>query len=85
MRSVRREEGYADLVGLAWAQQQHRHKYDRLHSWLMAERSRDLIPDTHHDTLAWVEMARDGNVLTHRSIFAGAAALWSKGLAASEP
>lgn len=85
MRSMRREEGYADLVGLAWTQQHHRHKYDKLHNWLMAERSRDLIPGTHHDTLAWIEMARDGNALIHPSIFAAAAALWGKGLAATEP
>ena len=63
MRSVRREEGYADLVGLAWAQQRHRQKYERLHTWLLAERSRDLIPGSHHDTLAWIQMARDGNTL----------------------
>jgi hypothetical protein len=83
MRSVRREEGYADLVGLAWAQQRHRQHYQRLHSWLIAERSRELIPGTHHDTLAWLEMARDGTALVHPSVFAAAAALWSQGLAAS--
>lgn len=85
MRSVRREEGYADLVGLGWAQQHHRQKYERLHTWLLAERSRDLIPGSHHDTLAWIQMARDGNTLIHTSIFAGAAALWGQGLASADP
>lgn len=85
MRSVRREEGYADLVGLAWALQHHRPKYERLHTWLLAERSRDLIAGSHHDTLAWIQMARDGNTLIHPSIFAAAAALWGKGLAATDP
>ena len=85
MRSVRREEGYADLVGLAWTQQRRPQQYGRLHHWLVTERSRDLIPGTHHDTLAWLETARDGSVLAHASIFAGAAAQWGKGLAATAP
>lgn len=82
MKSVRREEGYADLVGLAWAQQHHRPQYERLHQWLMAERSRELIPGSHHDTLAWLALARDGQALMQRSIFAAAAVLWGEGLAA---
>ena len=85
MRSVRREEGYADLVGLAWAQQRHRPLYERLHRLLRAERSKDLIAGSHHDTLAWLELARDGSVFTPPSIFDAAAALWPRGLAAGDP
>jgi hypothetical protein len=85
MRSVRREEGYADLVGLAWVQQRHRAQYGRLHRLLLAERSKDLIAGSHHDTLAWLELARDGNVFTQPSIFDAAAGLWPRGLAASDP
>lgn len=44
MRAARREEGYGDLVGLAWAQQQHPQQYARLHAWLVTERLRDLQP-----------------------------------------
>lgn len=84
MKAVRREEGYADLVGLAWARQHHSEKFARLHAWLIAERSRDLMPGSHHDTLAWIQLAGDGNALTRASIFAGAAALWGAGLAAAD-
>jgi len=84
MKAVRREEGYGDLVGLAWVRQHHSEKFARLHAWLIAERSRDLVPGSHHDTLAWIQMARDGNVLSRPSIFAGAAALWGTGLAAAD-
>ena len=84
MKAVRREEGYADLVGLAWVRQHHGEKFARLHAWLVAERSRDLVPGSHHDTLAWIRTVRDGNALSRPSIFAGAAALWSRGLAAAD-
>jgi hypothetical protein len=85
MRSQRREEGYADLVGLAWVQQRHRASYERLHRWLHAERSKDLIPGAHHDTLAWLALARDGRALGDGSIFDAAAALWPLGLTRSDP
>lgn len=81
MKGVRREEGYADLVGLAWAQQHHRQNYTRLRAWLVAERTRDLIHGSHHDTLAWLRMANDGSVLIGPSIFAAAAAIWGTALA----
>jgi hypothetical protein len=85
MRSTRREEGYADLVGLAWAQQRHAPLYERLHRWLLAERSKDLIAGAHHDTLAWLALAHDGRVLASGSIFHGAAALWPQGLNRADP
>jgi hypothetical protein len=85
MRSVRREEGYADLVALAWTQQRHAPLYERLHRWLRAERSNDLTPGTHHDTLAWVELARDPRALDGSSIFKAAAALWPRGLTHADP
>ena len=34
MRETRREEGYADLVGLAWTARQHPAQYARVHAWL---------------------------------------------------
>jgi hypothetical protein len=84
MKATRREEGYGDLVGLAWTQQQHPHLYAKLHSWLVTERSRDLLPGSHHDTLAWVQLAQDGGSLAGTSIFAAAARLWAVGLAVEE-
>jgi hypothetical protein len=85
MRSTRREEGYADLVGLAWVQQHHAPLYERLHRWLLAERSKDLIPGAHHDTLAWLQLARDGRTLAGGSIFHSAAVLWPQGLNRADP
>lgn len=84
MAAARREEGYADLVGLAWVQQRHRQNYARLHAWLVEERARDLIAGSHHDTLAWLRLAVDGVALTQPSIFVGAAKLWGAGLAAAQ-
>ena len=84
MKAARREEGYGDLVGLAWTQQQHPRKYARLHTWLVTERSRDLLPGSHHDTLAWVHLAQDGGKLVGPSIFAAAARLWAAGIVAEE-
>ena len=84
MKAARREEGYADLVGLAWTWQQHPKQYARLHAWLVAERSMDLLPGSHHDTLAWVRLANDGSALAHASIFVGSGALWAAGINASD-
>lgn len=84
MKAAGREEGYGDLVGLAWAKQQHPQQYARLHTWLVTERSRDLLPGSHHDTLAWVLLAQDGGTLAGTSIFAAAARLWAVGLAVEE-
>ena len=81
MQAARREEGYGDLVGLAWTRQRHPQQYTRLHAWLVAERSTDLVQGSHHDTLAWVRLAEHGFALGHPSIFIGAAALWAEGLA----
>ena len=82
MQAARREEAYGDLVGLAWTRLQNPQLYERLHAWLMAERAADLIPGSHHDTLAWVRRAREGFVPTSRaSMFSAAAAVWAAGLA----
>lgn len=84
MQAARREEGYGDLVGLAWIQQRHPTHYARLQAWLVAERTRDLQPGSHHDTLAWVHLARDAGTLAGASIFATAHRLWLTALAASD-
>jgi len=60
MRATRREEGYADLAALAWVHANHYPIYARLHAWLAAERSHDLIEGSHHDTLAWLRSAGCG-------------------------
>jgi hypothetical protein len=81
MRAVRREEGYADLVGLGWTREHHPDDYQRLHAWLLDERGRDLVPGSQHDTLAWLRLADDADALAGESIFAAADRLWRAGLA----
>ncbi len=85
MEATRREEAYGDLVGLAWTQLRHSGQYADLYAWLVAQRSQDLIPGSHHDTLAWVNLARDGAALVQAGgFFVGPAALWVEGLERAE-
>ena len=81
MQATRREEAYGDLVGLAWTARHHPQQYARVHAWLTAERSKDLIPGSHHDTLAWVGLARAA-VSPLPSLFEGPTTLWLAGFAA---
>lgn len=80
MRSTRREEGYGDLVGLAWAGERHPALYARLHAWLVKERSAELIPGSHHDTLAWLALARERGSFEGGTIFEAAERVWQRGL-----
>ena len=84
MQATLREEGYGDLVGLAWTQRHHPQLYARLHAWLLTERSRDHVPRSHHDTLTWVRLAAGGVGSDEASIFSAAASLWQAGLAADD-
>ena len=80
-QAQRREEGYADLVGLAWARERHPQQYARLHAWLLAERTHERVDGSQHDTLAWVRLAGDASAApAGRSIFDAAQALWERGL-----
>jgi hypothetical protein len=84
MKATRREEGFSDLVGLAWTKQRHPALYATLHAWLLAERSRDVIRGSDHDTRAWLHLVHDSVLLTDASIFNGAMAAWERGLDAEE-
>ena len=84
MTASRREEGYGDLVGLAWTAERHPQHYLRLHAWLVAERSRDRVPGSPHDTLAWVRLAPSRAAWSGASLFAAPALLWRAGLAAAD-
>jgi len=55
-----------------------------LHAWLLTERSRDHVPRSHHDTLAWVRLAAGGVGSDEASIFSPAPSLWQAGLAADD-
>ena len=80
MRSTRREEAYGDLVGLAWTREHHPELYARLHAWLVQERSTDLIPGSHHDTLDWLALAKEPASLRGSTMFEAAGAVWQQGL-----
>jgi len=80
MRSTRREEGYGDLVGLAWTRERHPALYARLHAWLVAERSAALIPGSHHDTLDWLALAREPGSFEGAALFEAADRVWQRGL-----
>lgn len=80
MRSTRREEAYGDLVGLAWARERHPALYASLHAWLVAERSAERVPGSHHDTLDWLALARDPATLAGPSMFDAADRIWAQGL-----
>ncbi|MGQ3053483.1 MAG: hypothetical protein ACT6S0_17030 [Roseateles sp.] len=80
MRSTRREEAYGDLVGLAWTRERHPALYARLYAWLVAQRSAELIPGSHHDTLPWLALASDPATLSGATMFEAADRLWVRGL-----
>ena len=58
----RRAAKRATATSSAWPGRSasHPQHYAALHAWLLAERSRERIPRSHHDTLAWVRLARTG-------------------------
>ncbi len=80
MRITRREEAYADLVGLAWTHAHHADQYAQVLAWFDAARS-DETPRGHHDTRHWLALARaSGAFEDPADPFAQAAALWQRGL-----
>ena len=84
MKTMRREEGYADLIGLAWTRHRHPALYARLHAWLVAERSSDTSRGSEHDTNAWLQLVRDSAVLADPAMFGNATAVWARGLSEEE-
>lgn len=80
MRSTRREEAYGDLVGLAWTRERHPADYARLHAWLVAQRSAEGLPGSHHDTLAWLGFVAAPASLAGPSMFEAAERVWRQGL-----
>ncbi|HET7794873.1 MAG TPA: hypothetical protein VFL64_15935 [Rhizobacter sp.] len=83
MQRTRREEGFADLVGLAWTAEHHPQRYAEVHAWLMAFRDEPELPGSHHDTVAWLRLAPTPAAFaaTPASLFEQAWPLWQRGLA----
>ncbi|MDH4391588.1 MAG: hypothetical protein QE285_09240 [Aquabacterium sp.] len=83
MWRTRREEGFADLVGLAWTLQHHPQHYAAVHAWLAQERAEQPVDTGPHDTRVWIRLARDTTAFGHAgSVFDRVAALWQAGLVA---
>lgn len=81
MRETRREEGYADLVALAWTWQRHPADYARVYAWLDKVRKDQPVAHNGHDTRVWVRLARDGARFgKDRQPFADAMPVWREGL-----
>jgi hypothetical protein len=93
LRETRREEGYADLLALAWVQHQHPEQYATVAAWLRQVRQ-PLAAEGNagsHDTLAWLRLAPTGAVFASAPASAAAqplpeqaASLWRKGLQQDE-
>lgn len=87
MRETRREEGYADLVALAWTQQRHPGQYAQVAAWLLKVRQ-PLAEEGNagsHDTRAWLQLAPTGAVFSAaQPLFEQAAVLWRQGLLSDE-
>lgn len=81
MRETRREEGYADLVALAWIGRRHPEQYARVYAWFDSVRGNQPVDGNAHDTRVWVRLAREaGNFDKGATAFDAATGLWNKGL-----
>jgi hypothetical protein len=80
MRITRREEAFADLVGLAWTHAHHAAQFAQVLAWFDAARS-DETPRGFHDTRHWLALAHAPEAFAgDASPVDQAAALWQRGL-----
>jgi hypothetical protein len=83
MWRTRREEGFADLVGLAWTLHRHPERYAEVHAWNVRLRAEQELESGPHDTRVWVRLAADRSMFTPAaSIFDQVQQLWLAGLLA---
>ncbi|MDB5963024.1 MAG: hypothetical protein JWP59_4318 [Massilia sp.] len=81
MREMRREEGFSDLVALAWTARRHPQQYQSVLAWLQAVRLAQPTPRGGHDTLGWVRLAHNPAVFAADGTpFEAVDALWTEGL-----
>ena len=80
LRDTRREEGFADLVALAWMQQRHPEQYAAVAGWM--QKVRQPSPGTgSHSTLTWLQLAPTGAAFAPGlPLFEQADRLWRQGL-----
>jgi hypothetical protein len=83
MWRTRREEGFADLVGLAWTLRHNAARYEAVHAWNTQFRAEQALDTGPHDTRVWVRLAGDKTGFAPApSIFEQVEALWVAGLLA---
>ncbi|MBE3023494.1 hypothetical protein GQ37_011325 [Janthinobacterium sp. BJB1] len=81
LRDTRREEGYADLVALAWMHGQHREQYRDVLAWMRGVRAGGATAAGSHATQAWLALAEGEGVFDGAaSPFEQAQVLWRMGL-----
>jgi hypothetical protein len=81
MWRTRREEGFADLVGLAWTLQRYPSRYNEVHAWHVSLRADQAVDTGPHDTRVWIRLAKDKAAFKPaRSIFEQVEPLWQAGL-----
>jgi len=79
LRDTRREEGYSDLVALAWIQRRHPQHYGFVYDWL--NNVRQPVDYGSHSTGAWLQLAGKGSVFaSEHNAFEQASRVWSQGL-----
>lgn len=85
MWRTRREEAFADLVGLAWTRRHHPGRYAEVHAWLVRQRAEQAVDTGPHDTRLWVGLAGDPEGFRPAaSIFEQVEPLWRAGLLAED-
>ncbi|MCM2567476.1 hypothetical protein [Janthinobacterium kumbetense] len=81
LRETRREEGYADLVALAWMHARHPGQYKEVLAWMRGVRAAGEAVDGSHATQAWLALADGAGAFDDSaSPFEQAQVLWRKGL-----
>jgi hypothetical protein len=81
MRDTRREEGFADLVGLAWTLRAHPDQYAVVHAWFERVRADQPTTGGHHDTRIWLKLAaQPQDFPVSGTPFEQAQSLWVEGL-----
>jgi len=79
LAATRREEGYADLVALAWMHQHHRGDYLTVLDWMSAVRAG--MASGSHDTAPWLALAAEPAVFDQAGTpFEQAQQVWGQGL-----
>lgn len=78
MLETRGEEGFADLVALAWTSSRNPAHYADVHAWMTSVRTHHGdVPGGHHDTAEWIRLARDRSAFRNTGTpFEQATAIW---------